>query len=128
MLAPFCNYSTPSAVDYLVVNYVNKFFDELFIIVHDNLSEKELSQQVKSESKECFEKIKEILYKTDDESTKYETMHLIWRRSYLLRELITKKSSICDFEFNCEAYELFWFSDELLELYEATLSDHYLMD
>ena len=97
-------------VDQLVINYVNSLFDSLFVLVHKHIFDEKLPEDVKATSKVIFDKINDVLYKSDDEKSKYATMELIWRRSYLLKELISRKSRIRDFDFNSEAYELFWFS------------------
>lgn len=125
MYTPWSNFEGNTSVNYLIVNRVNKLFDKLFSIVHNNLFNISLNTKAKIKSQEYFKEISDLIYKDDSKCSKYETLQLIARRAYLLKELINK-SEINDIDFRCSCYELFWFADELLKLYTDLLLDYAL--
>ena len=126
MYTSWHNCKSTLTVDCLVINRVNKLFNELFTIVHNNLSKKSLSPNDAVTSGKYFREISDLLYKDDNERSKYETLQLIARRSYLLKEFVNK-SRLGDICFRCSSYELFWFSDELLTTYKNAIADYTLM-
>ena len=127
MFTPWDKSCQDFVIDYDDINLLNRIFDNLFVMVHHSFWDKDLSPEDKSTSASYFQQISDLIYKPDNDRSKYEILGLIYRRSYLLTVFVNK-SKICDEDFRASLYELFWFVEDLLKKYSYILLDESLND